>query len=62
MISRAAEMKGTSLKVNLEKVLSKISSKIEGLVSKISSSEPDESSNLMSHGSKDEVLGDKMQR
>ena len=62
VISRAAEMKGTSLNVNLEKVLSKISSKIESLVSKIRSSEPDESSNLMSHGTKDVVLGEKMQR
>ena len=59
--SRATETRGTSSNVNLGKVLSKISSKIESLVSKICASEPDESSIMMSHGSKDGVLGEKIQ-
>ena len=49
--SRVAEMKGKCLNVKLEKVLSKISSKIESLVSKIRATEQD-----------DNVIGEKMQR
>ena len=59
--SRATEMRGTNSNVNLGKVLSKISSKIETVVSKICASEPDENSIMMSHGSKDGVLGEKIQ-